>query len=373
MKHALLHRDFGQVRTVVVLGVGRGGTSVVAGCLRVLGVCMGRDIHPLKHEWSPAVYLHDQIDFAPTLRNIAAMDAEHPRWGWKSPRDFGLLEKVAPFLRDPGFIFVTRDILESALSGFAYQQMPLELSLFEAALVYRKIAETLRLLPWPALVVSYSDLLQKPAEFVALLAAFLDLEPQDEMRARAIQFIQPGVGGYRPADAKPGDPPGQIAPEDLRLDAERLAIAVGNRYGREYAEHFDLTLAKTRALARNFAARSVTTQPALALKLLEQLAAVFSSPAAKNLPIAPNECDSLRAAGLRTLSEKNLSCALSSLLDDLESSAHKAKNQLDARLPGSGLRDFKNVRLSLQILLRVRATLERAHSDLELSRSPTPQ
>src|SRR5438105_3272556 len=59
MTHALLNREFGQVRTAIVLGVGRGGTSVIAGCLRALGICMGRNVHPLKHEWSPVLYSSD--------------------------------------------------------------------------------------------------------------------------------------------------------------------------------------------------------------------------------------------------------------------------------------------------------------------------
>lgn len=202
MKHAILNRDFGEVRTVVVLGVGRGGTSLIAGCLRALGISMGRNVHPLKHEWSPVAHLADgEPDLAATYRAIAAMDHEFEKWGWKSPRDFAQLEKIASLLRDPGFIFVTRDVLESALSGLAYQNMPFELGLYEVTTVYRRLAHSLRFLPWPTLVVSYSDALQHPRPLVDLLCSFLSIRPEGNLRAQAASFIQPGKHTYRLFDA----------------------------------------------------------------------------------------------------------------------------------------------------------------------------
>src|SRR5438067_5273183 len=152
-QHAILNRDFGKVRTIVVLGVGRGGTSLVAGCLRALGVCMGHNPHPLKHEWSPLVYHRGgELDLPASRRAIAQMDRAHEIWGWKSPRDVFQLEQLLPLLRDPGFIFVTRDILEASLSGLRYQDVPLYIGLDDTALVYRAITGRLRLWPWPILV-----------------------------------------------------------------------------------------------------------------------------------------------------------------------------------------------------------------------------
>ncbi|PZR72913.1 MAG: hypothetical protein DLM52_12040, partial [Chthoniobacterales bacterium] len=71
MKYAILNREFGPMRTVIVLGVGRGGTSLIAGCLRALGLCMGETPHLLKHEWSPITYGSDGgVDLPATHRNI---------------------------------------------------------------------------------------------------------------------------------------------------------------------------------------------------------------------------------------------------------------------------------------------------------------
>ena len=133
---------------MAVFGPGRGGTSVIAGCLRALGVCMGITAHAYKHEWSPMVRkANSKIDLTQTLQNIQQMNASHPCWGWKFPSDAFHIEKVTAFLRNPGFIVVTRDLTEIALSSLARQDVPFEISLYEAATVSQFIAGRIRF--WP--------------------------------------------------------------------------------------------------------------------------------------------------------------------------------------------------------------------------------
>ena len=142
MKHVVLNREFGIVRTVAIFGPGRGGTSVIAGCLRALGVCMGTAPHAYKHEWSPIVRRSDgNVDLPATHRTIQQMNANHELWGWKFPSDVFHIETVTALLRHPGFIVVTRDLTEIALSSLARQDVPFEISLHSTAQVSRHIAE----------------------------------------------------------------------------------------------------------------------------------------------------------------------------------------------------------------------------------------
>lgn len=361
MKHAILNRDFGEVRTVVVLGVGRGGTSLIAGCLRALGICMGRGAHPLKHEWSPVVYLADgKLDLAATYCAIAAMDNEFEKWGWKSPRDFGLFETIASLLREPGFIFVTRDILESALSGLAYQNMPLELGLYEAATVYRRLADSLRLLPWPTLVVSYSDALQHPQTLVDLLCSFLSIHPEAQVRERAASFIQPGKHAYRLFDAKPEDPPALIAEEDLRMDKEVLAADVSKRYGADYLQRFDTLMADTQVAAEKFSSKLAQLQKAgLASELIGQLCRLLLSLPRDDFQNAQSHCDALKAALPGPATNEQFLATLKGLLDSIVGAAHRAEAKLDGRAPETGFTDFKRVYYVLQVLIRIREVLRR--------------
>src|SRR5438552_7599277 len=154
MKHVVLNREFGIVRTAAVLGPGRGGTSLIAGCLRALGVCMGIAPHAYKHEWSPIVrQAASKIDLPRTYQNIQRMNASYPCWGWKFPSDVFHIEEITALLRNPGFIIVSRDLTEIALSSLARQDVPFEISLNEAAIVSQLIARRIRFWPWPILLV----------------------------------------------------------------------------------------------------------------------------------------------------------------------------------------------------------------------------
>src|SRR4051812_24077508 len=178
MKHLSFNLDLGKPQTVIVLGAGRGGTSVVAGTLRCLGVCMGARPHPLKHEWSPVSYdAARQLDFGATIRNIEEMNRAHALWGWKSPADAFVLDTILPLVRGPAVLVVTRDLVEVTLSAHRYSEAPSELAFYENATVYQLIASRLRFWPCPTEVVPFQEILEKREEFVEFLCAYLGIEP----------------------------------------------------------------------------------------------------------------------------------------------------------------------------------------------------
>src|SRR5207302_3940078 len=179
-----------------------GGTSVIAGCLRALGVCMGTALHAYKHEWSPIVRRSDgNVDLPATHRTIQQMNANHELWGWKFPSDVFHIETVTALLRHPGFIVVTRDLTEVALSILARQSVPLEISLNDTAIVLRHIAARMRYWPWPTLAIPFAQALREPNALVEILCAFLQIAPEEAKRKQAADFVQPLTRGYRPFDA----------------------------------------------------------------------------------------------------------------------------------------------------------------------------
>ena len=192
MKHVVLNHEFGIVRTAVVFGPGRGGTSLIAGCLRALGVCMGIAPHAYKHEWSPIVrQAASKIDLPRTYQNIQRMNASYPCWGWKFPSDVFHIEEITALLRNPGFIIVSRDLTEIALSSLARQDVPFEISLNEAAIVSQLIARRIRFWPWPILLVPFAEALRESDTLVEILCAFLQISPGESERKQAASFVQP--------------------------------------------------------------------------------------------------------------------------------------------------------------------------------------
>ncbi len=349
MKHAILNRDLGEVRTVIVLGVGRGGTSLIAGCLRALGICMGSSPHPLKHEWSPMIYGPDgKIDLPSTHRVVQEMDAVQEKWGWKSPRDVFQLEQLLPLLRDPGFVFVTRDLLEASLSGMEYQDVPLPISLDETALVYRAITTRLRYWPWPALTVAFAEALRHPRELMDLLCSFMSIDPTPAAREQAVSFVQPGTNAYRLFDAKPGDPPLLTSAEDLRADSEGLAADFSRRYGQEYWRQFENVLKETRTVVGQLSSAAKKT---VATKIMPMVDSFIS---------APHQKGTFFSLIKRAIEPGESGAGVESILDRLTTAAAEAKRRLETRAPDSGYDDLSRLYRVIQVTIRVRHAVQRA-------------
>lgn len=205
-------------RTAVVFGHYRGGTSMVAGLLRVLGVPMGEKLEGGNNE--------DQ-DFqnASARRVIELIEQRnrgHDVWGWKYP---GLFANAAHFyrrLRNPYFVVILRDVLACAQGEVwrgalrdPYAALKLKHAQQTQMLGFVDQAVRDRL---PVLVVSYERSLMNPSRLVDSLARFLGLAPTSEVRRAAIATIQPERGN--------GDPFAGPAPrEHLAADMERAAMA----------------------------------------------------------------------------------------------------------------------------------------------------
>jgi len=91
-------------RTVVVLGVERGGTSMAAGVIRGLGVDLGARAG-LNHE-DPLFLTEEQ----PRLANrIKMRNKETDVWGFKVPKASLMLDFYEKHLRNPYYVIVYRN------------------------------------------------------------------------------------------------------------------------------------------------------------------------------------------------------------------------------------------------------------------------
>jgi hypothetical protein len=353
MKHVVLNREFGIVRTVAVFGPGRGGTSVIAGCQRALGVCMGVAPHPYKHEWSPIVrQANSKIDLPQTHRNIQRMNASFPYWGWKFPSDVFHIEAVAALLRNPGFIIVTRDLTEIALSSLARQDVPFEISLQEAAIVSHFIADRIGFWPWPILLVPFAEALREPDTLVEILCAFLQISPGERERKQAASFVQPLTRGYRPFDAKP-DQLHDFSPLKANLeDSQKLAVDLSARYGRQYSQQFEEIFAKTKTTADLLTAKIRSPKElAVASEIINEFDDLFRVCGAKD---EGSIDENAHKNGFS--SSGKWRAALDQSLDRLSTMAQEASKET---LNATGSYDaLLRLHRALQLLIRLRNALE---------------
>ncbi|HEY4757380.1 MAG TPA: hypothetical protein VIH43_02385 [Chthoniobacterales bacterium] len=347
MKHVILNREFGVVRTVAVFGPGRGGTSVIAGCLRALGVCMGTSLHPYKHEWSPILRRPDgSVDLPATQQTIEQMNTSYPWWGWKFPSDVFHFEAVMPLLRHPGFIVVTRDLTKIALSSLARQDVPFEISLYEAAKVARYIADRMRFWPFPTLVVPFAETLQRPNALVEILCAFLQIDPDEEKRKQAADFVQPLTQGYRPFDAKPDQLHDFSPAKDNLMDSQLLAVDFSTRYSKEYLQHFERLLPQAKAETNQLAVRIKSAQQLqIASEILNELRDLFASCGVVQLRIDKAEF----------ISAKEWRVTVDKALDRITVVAQKASQE--ARHSTGNYDGVNRLYCALLLLIRVRTAL----------------
>ena len=102
----------GETRTLIVVGVARSGTSMVAGVLEKLGVFMGTRRDQIVFEDTE---LAAMLEAQPPIENardwLRARDSVHQVWGWKRPDAFKYLSSYLPAFRNPCLIVTFRDLL----------------------------------------------------------------------------------------------------------------------------------------------------------------------------------------------------------------------------------------------------------------------
>ncbi|MDS9467716.1 hypothetical protein RGQ15_09075 [Paracoccus sp. MBLB3053] len=180
--------------TVVVLGVERGGTSMVSGVIRALGVCMGKSAG-LNHE-DPSFLTNDPAE----LRSyIAQRNEENALWGFKMPKATMKLDFFEKELRNPIYVVVYRNTL-SILDSWMQRGAGQIAGVLDRIHTYQEALNTFYAkTKSPVLLVNYDRVVQN-AEASGLLAEqladFMGLEIDAATRARAISMVTGEGGGY---------------------------------------------------------------------------------------------------------------------------------------------------------------------------------
>lgn len=180
-------------RTLIVVGCGRGGTSLVAGAASILGVPMGAAHDSLIHEDMELVYAAQGRDLDGNLIDcstdmameklrdlIRERNEANDLWGWKDPSADLYLETVASVVRDPFVLFVNRDMAAVAQSEVKLMQCSIEQAYEMALIRYGRYWELLQRLRWPTLLVSYERSVLDPKSLLSEIADFIGLDQPSE-------------------------------------------------------------------------------------------------------------------------------------------------------------------------------------------------
>ncbi len=184
-------------RTIIVTGLGRSGTSMVAAMLGELGILPIDKAYQATFEDREFLHLFrfGETDSLPAA--IAARNNLSGIWGFKIPSLHGYLEphQLRAF-RNPHLIIVFRDLVAVAQRhAIAELTDPLE-AFFEASSGMSDLVAFLRASDCPALLVSYEKAVSLHDQFVTELARFCGVPVDEAQRRRLNGMILPNNMSY---------------------------------------------------------------------------------------------------------------------------------------------------------------------------------
>lgn len=190
---AMLNGDAADIaeKTVLVLGIGRGGTSMMAGVLSKLGVFMGEELTS-RYQDSALLDCIKRNDKKQAKQIILARNQKHPIWGIKKLR----LWHWDGLFRRPVYVVVFRDLVAAANRHSTLFKVPILPEMLKMLVQQFLLLLFVRLTKRPIFIASYEKSLLYPEELVQGLAAFLGLDSSQEELAEAVRFISPSPDEY---------------------------------------------------------------------------------------------------------------------------------------------------------------------------------
>jgi len=186
--------------TIPIVGVPRGGTTMVAAVVDALGVDLGPAKDLAEHTFEDQNMT--QADPGLLLSYIAKRNRERKIWGWKYPTAINSLHSVFFALRNPRIIVVFRDIVASIDGEMRFDEQKnitprrTFADLAKATLNWWDTnMEFISQTAFPVMLVSYERALQAPETFIHELAKFIGRVPSQAQVQDAMTRINPR-GGY---------------------------------------------------------------------------------------------------------------------------------------------------------------------------------
>lgn len=172
-------------KTLIVIGVVRGGTSMVSGLLRGMGVFMGDD---LDNNHEDPIFVSRK---RPLIREtIEHRNKNHGIWGWKYPEAAYYLDDIWQEIRNPYLICVQRDAAANASAQVRWHNKKPLKAMSDVLLDSQRNLSLISRKDCPRLVVSYEKAILNPDTFVSELEEFTCLKMKHDFDYRS--FMAPG-------------------------------------------------------------------------------------------------------------------------------------------------------------------------------------
>jgi hypothetical protein len=195
-------------RCLVVMGVARGGTSMAAGLMRLMGVDLGERQGEGNNE---------DLDFTEAREPLTRLvDPGHPEhaaareqmrdvvrakrgrsalWGWKDPLSFTYLPHVVDLLPNPHILVVFKDMASIAVRETQDSGRDPAEAMERAIREYATLWSVLETLKLPTLAVSYDKTLRRPGQLVVGAGALIGRTVSQQELELWSRYFRPEAGG----------------------------------------------------------------------------------------------------------------------------------------------------------------------------------
>lgn len=179
--------------TLLIVGLPRSGTTMIAKALGKLGVFLGADLdQSISEDNRLANALEKDRASMPDI--IAAYDSSHDIWAFKRPTAY---QTIDPSLfRNPRFVIPFRDPVAIAKREELSMTFDFREQLARATRWSADLADFALRQDVPVMLVSYEKALASPKRFVASLANFIGLSPTWLQTWAARSSIRPSPSDY---------------------------------------------------------------------------------------------------------------------------------------------------------------------------------
>ena len=173
----------GTKKTLILFGMPRGGTTMIANVVRSMGICLGEEL-PVNLEdsdfnWdvlgraNPDWSREQKI--ASIRQAIESRNQKFNTWGWKYPRMDIYFKDIRSQLVGPMFVCVFRDVVASTWRSVVRRGQPVSSVIRHTLELQANHLTLLEEAGAPSLLVSYEKAIDDPLQLAASLNQFMGL------------------------------------------------------------------------------------------------------------------------------------------------------------------------------------------------------
>ncbi len=184
-------------KTLIVLGVARGGTSLVSGTLDKLGVFTGEASIAPVFEDKKLAEAYERHDYRSVKNIIQQYNNSYNIWSFKRPASIDYLHKLHQDCNNPIYLIIFKDIFSVANRNNISMKMDIVQGLNRAMHDYRKILNFLDKSSINGFLLSYEKIMQNKESFVDTLRMIIgENEVSEKQYNEALSFIEPNPKEY---------------------------------------------------------------------------------------------------------------------------------------------------------------------------------